>query len=156
MPPRELLAAGRREVTGYGGELIDGRVAGIEPVGTEDGKPLFEVVLEAAPSLRARRLIVTTGLGDEVSDVPGVRERWGRDLLHCPYCHGNEVRDQPLGVLGGTLAAVDARAPRQAVVSRPRLLRHGRPMAEQREQSPRAASASWTRPSPGWSWRPTA
>ncbi len=46
MPPRELLAAGRREVTGYGGELIDGRVAGIEPSGTEDGKPLFEVVLD--------------------------------------------------------------------------------------------------------------
>ena len=66
MPPRELLAAGRREVAGYGGDLIDGRVAGIEPSGTEDGKPLFEVVLETGPSLRARRLIVTTGLRDEV------------------------------------------------------------------------------------------
>ena len=33
--------------------------------------------------------------------MPGLRERWGRDLLHCPYCHGHEVRDQPLGVLGG-------------------------------------------------------
>ncbi|MEJ7718938.1 MAG: hypothetical protein WKF58_00030 [Ilumatobacteraceae bacterium] len=36
----------------------------------------------------------------ELPDIPGVRERWGRDLLHCPYCHGWEVRDQPLGVLG--------------------------------------------------------
>ena len=135
MPPRELLAAGRREVTGYGGELIDGRVAGIEPFGTEDGKPLFEVVLEAAPSLRARRLIVTTGLGDEVSDVPGVRERWGRDLLHCPYCHGHEVRDQPLGVLGGTLEAVThAHLVRQWSADLV-YFSHGRaPMAEQREQ----------------------
>jgi len=45
---------------------------------------------------------VTTGLRDEIPDIPGVRQRWGRDLLHCPYCHGYEVRDQPLGVLGGT------------------------------------------------------
>ena len=55
-----------------------------------------------AQSLRARRVLVTTGLRDELPDIPGVRERWGRDLLHCPYCHGYEVRDQPLGVLGGT------------------------------------------------------
>ena len=51
-------------------------------------------------------MLVTTGLRDELPDVPGVRERWGRDLLHCPYCHGYEVRDQPLGVLGGTPEAV--------------------------------------------------
>ena len=43
---------------------------------------------------------MATGVGDELPDVPGVRQRWGKDLLHCPYCHGWEVRDQPLGVLG--------------------------------------------------------
>ena len=46
-------------------------------------------------------MLVTTGLRDDLPDIPGVRERWGRDLLHCPYCHGYEVRDRPLGVLGG-------------------------------------------------------
>ena len=51
-------------------------------------------------------MLVTTGLRDELPDIPGVRERWGRDLLHCPYCHGYEVRDQPLGVLGGTPEAL--------------------------------------------------
>jgi thioredoxin reductase len=56
--------------------------------------------------LRARRLLVATGLRDELPEVPGVRERWGRDLLHCPYCHGYEVRDQPLGLLGGKPEAV--------------------------------------------------
>jgi thioredoxin reductase len=106
MPPRELLAAGRREVAGYGGHLIDGPVTKIEPSGAEDGNPLFEIVVDDGPLLRARRLIVTTGLRDEIPDIPGVRERWGRDLLHCPYCHGYEVRDQPLGVLGGTPEAV--------------------------------------------------
>ena len=54
----------------------------------------------------ARRVLVTTGLRDDLPDIPGVRERWGRDLLHCPYCHGYEVRDRPLGVLGGNPESV--------------------------------------------------
>src|ERR671938_893885 len=45
-------------------------------------------------------MLIATGLTDELPQVPGVRERWGGDVLHCPYCHGYEVRDQPLGVLG--------------------------------------------------------
>ena len=102
MPPRELLAAGRREVSSYGGDLIDGRVSRIEPLSVEDGSPMFDVVVDDGSPLRTRRLIVTTGLSDEIPEIPGARDRWGRDLLHCPYCHGHEVRDQPLGVLGGT------------------------------------------------------
>ena len=58
------------------------------------------------PDLHTRRVLVTTGLRDELPDLPGIGERWGRDLLHCPYCHGHEVRDQPLGVLGGTPEAL--------------------------------------------------
>jgi thioredoxin reductase len=96
--PRDLLVAGRAEVSGYGGALIDDTVVGIDPG--------FTVRLATGTELRARQLIVATGLRDEVPDIPGVRERWGRDLLHCPYCHGYEVRDQPLGVLGGTAEAV--------------------------------------------------
>ena len=92
MPPRELLAAGRAEVSGYGGRLIDDTVVAIEPG--------FHVRLASGAHLRTRRVLVATGLRDELPDIPGVRERWGRDLLHCPYCHGYEVRDQPLGVLG--------------------------------------------------------
>jgi thioredoxin reductase len=98
MPPRELLAAGRAEVAGYGGSLIDDTVVAIEPG--------FQVRLASGAHLRARRVLVATGLRDELPDIPGVRERWGRDLLHCPYCHGYEVRDQPLGVLGGSPEAV--------------------------------------------------
>ena len=44
---------------------------------------------------------------DELPDIPGARERWGRDFLHCPYCHGWEVRDQPIGVLGTGPGSVD-------------------------------------------------
>jgi thioredoxin reductase len=94
MPPRDLLAAGRAEVAGYGGCLIDDTVVDVEPG--------FQVRLANVSPLRARRVLVATGLCDEQPEISGVRERWGRDLLHCPYCHGYEVRDQPLGVLGGT------------------------------------------------------
>ena len=102
MSPRDLLAAGRDEVQGYGGELIAGTVAGVV-AGTG---PRFRVTLTDGPQLDARRVLLATGLRDELPDIPGVRERWGRDLLHCPYCHGYEVRDQPLGVLGGRPDAV--------------------------------------------------
>jgi thioredoxin reductase len=98
MPPRELLAAGRTEVAGYGGHFIDDTVAGIERG--------FRVHLAAAGALSARRLLVATGLRDDLPAIPGLAERWGRDVLHCPYCHGYEVRDRPLGVLGGTPDAV--------------------------------------------------
>lgn len=92
MSPADLLAAGRAEVTGYGVELINDRVETIEPG--------FVVHLAGGRLLRARRILVTTGVTDGLPEIPGVRERWGRDLLHCPYCHGWEVRDQALGVLG--------------------------------------------------------
>ena len=92
MPPADLLAVGRAEVTAYGVELIRDQVAAIEPG--------FFVRLAGGRVLTARRILMATGVTDELPDIPGVRERWGRDLLHCPYCHGWEVRDQPLGVLG--------------------------------------------------------
>jgi thioredoxin reductase len=50
--------------------------------------------------------LVATGLQDELPDIPGLRERWARDVLHCPYCHGYEVKDKALGVLGGSEQAV--------------------------------------------------
>jgi thioredoxin reductase len=79
-------------MTGYGVELVEDHVVGIE-----DG---FLVRLAGGQVLTARRILVATGVRDELPEIPGVRERWGRDLLHCPYCHGWEVRDQPVGVLG--------------------------------------------------------
>jgi thioredoxin reductase len=99
MPPAELLAAGRAEVAAYGVEVVQGRVAAIDPG--------FAVHLAGSRSLRARRLLIATGVHDELPEIPGVRERWGRDLLHCPYCHGWEVRDRPLGVLGTRPGSVE-------------------------------------------------
>ena len=98
--PSELLAAGRAEVAGYGGQIISDNVASVERVESQSERIGFRVALTNGGSVHARRLLVTTGLVDELPDIPGVAERWGRDVLHCPYCHGWEVRDQAIGILG--------------------------------------------------------
>ncbi|MFF5246408.1 FAD-dependent oxidoreductase [Streptosporangium sp. NPDC000095] len=95
MPPSELVAAGRAEVTRYGGEIMQGDVVAAERLDTGG----FRVAVDGGISVAADRLLVTTGLVDELPEVPGLRERWGREVLHCPYCHGWEVRDQAIGVL---------------------------------------------------------
>ena len=92
MPPADFLAAGRAEAANYGVELIDDHVVGIDPG--------FAVRLATGRTVSGRRLLVSTGLRDQIPNIAGAQERWGRDLLHCPYCHGWEVRDRRLGVLG--------------------------------------------------------
>lgn len=104
-PPAELLAEGRREVALYGGEFTTGKVVSAEH-GDGGG---FRVTLDDGRSFAASRLLVTTGLTDELPGVPGLASRWGREVLHCPYCHGWEVRDQAVGVLAtGPLAVHQA------------------------------------------------
>ncbi|GAB2688279.1 NAD(P)/FAD-dependent oxidoreductase [Thalassiella azotivora] len=99
-PPAELSARGRDEVTRYGGVLTPGEVVAARATG-DVTTPRFTVTLDDGREVSSRRLLVTTGLVDELPDVPGLRERWGHDVLHCPYCHGWEVRDQRLVVLAG-------------------------------------------------------
>jgi thioredoxin reductase len=94
-PPRELVELGREEVAGYGGRIVDAAVEQVVRVSSS-----FQVRLDSDLSVSARRLVVATGLRDELPEIPGLRERWARDVLHCPYCHGFEVRERILGVLG--------------------------------------------------------
>jgi thioredoxin reductase (NADPH) len=96
-PPSELIAIGREEVATYGGQFASGTVSSARAVNADGAG--FQVALTDGQAVSARRLLVTTGLADELPGVPGVAERWGRDVLHCPYCHGWEVRDQRIGVL---------------------------------------------------------
>jgi thioredoxin reductase len=99
MAPADLLAAARAEVRGYGVEILDDEVVEV----TKN----FTLRLAGGRTMTARRLLLATGAVDDLPDIPGARERWGRDLLHCPYCHGWEVRDQPIGVLGTHSGSVD-------------------------------------------------
>jgi thioredoxin reductase len=96
-PPAELYALAREQVSAYDAvelrpaEAVDARVEG-------DG---FVVILgDDQGDVRARALILATGMDYEVPDVPGFREHWGRAVFHCPFCHGWEVRDRPLVVYG--------------------------------------------------------
>ena len=100
VPPAELYALGRKEVAGYGGEFATGPV--VKAARDEDA---FTVELADGTTYEGRRLLVTTGLTDVLPDVRGLAERWGRDVLHCPYCHGWEVRDQAIGVLATSAMA---------------------------------------------------
>ncbi|MFD1813346.1 NAD(P)/FAD-dependent oxidoreductase [Rhodococcus gannanensis] len=94
MPPGELLRIGRGEIAGYGAEFLDGTVREV----ARDGSG-FVVATATGERIAARQVLVTSGLVDELPDVPGLADRWGREVLHCPYCHGWEVRDRPVGIL---------------------------------------------------------
>ncbi len=109
-PPAELLAAGRAEVAGYGVRVLSATATSARRLAGEaadaPGRARFQVDLADGRAVRARRLVVTTGLVDELPELDGLAERWGRDVLHCPYCHGWEVRDQAIGVLATGPTAV--------------------------------------------------
>jgi thioredoxin reductase len=92
--PLELLRIGRGEVESYGGAIVEGEAV---KASRKDGG--FTVELADGSTVDGRRLLVATGVTDELPDIAGVAQRWGKDVLHCPYCHGWEVRDQSIGVL---------------------------------------------------------
>ena len=129
-PPSEILAAGREDLAKYGGHAQTGRVTGL----SRDGERFAVQIGDRA--VTARRLLVATGLRDELPDVPGLTARWGIDVLHCPYCHGWEVRDQRIGILAtGPAAAHQALLFRQ-LSRHVTVLAHTAPelACEQREQ----------------------
>jgi thioredoxin reductase len=101
--PRELLALGRAEAEGYG---VDFR----NTLATEthrDGQG-FTIELEDGEALAARRIILATGVSDTLPEVAGLEGYWGKNALHCPYCHGWEVRDRDIAVLGSQFAVHQA------------------------------------------------
>jgi thioredoxin reductase/SAM-dependent methyltransferase len=102
IPPGELLAIGRAEASSYGAQIRTGAAVS---AATVDGG--FVVTLADGDTVQARRLLVASGLVDELPDLPGLAPRWGRDVLHCPYCHGYEVRDRRIGVLADGTRAVE-------------------------------------------------
>ena len=90
LPPSELTAVGRAEVRSYGVEVLAGRA--VDVTRTDDGR--FRVELVGGHTIVARRVLAATGLVDELPDIEGLAERWGGDVIHCPFCHGYEVRDR--------------------------------------------------------------
>jgi thioredoxin reductase len=98
-PPHEILSEAVRQLKAYPTiSFVTG-----EALNARKTDPGFEVELAGGRYESARRLILATGLRDELPQLPGMPERWGATVLHCPYCHGYEVRDQLLGVLASHL-----------------------------------------------------
>ncbi|MDU0369893.1 NAD(P)/FAD-dependent oxidoreductase [Hymenobacter endophyticus] len=98
--PAELLRLGREQLAPYTTvEIRAGRVTAIQQVGS-----YFELMLEGESgrisAVTARKVLLATGVEDELPPIDGMRDLWGRGVLHCPYCHGWEVRNQPLAVYG--------------------------------------------------------
>ena len=107
-PPSEILRRGREQVRQYGGRVVNGEVVSAEPAApSADGDLRFTVTLADGRSITARRILVATGLTDVLPEVPGLAEHWGRAVVHCPYCHGWEVRDEPIGILATGPVSID-------------------------------------------------
>jgi thioredoxin reductase len=100
--PADILATGRAEVLAYptASFLAD---EATHARAVDDG---FELTLASGSTVAARRLVLATGVADELPGIPGLRERWGVSVLHCPYCHGYEVADRRFGVLARSEMAV--------------------------------------------------
>ena len=106
-PPMEILQRGREQVRQYGGRVVQGEVASAEPAApSADGDLRFIVTLADGRSVTARRILVATGLTDVLPDMPGLTDHWGHSLVHCPFCHGWEVHDEPIGVLATGPASI--------------------------------------------------
>jgi thioredoxin reductase len=102
-PPEALYRTGRDELAAYPSvEIRGGHV-----VGAIDQGGTFDLGLDDGSRERARRVLLATGMDYRLPEVPGVAERWGRSVFHCPFCHGWEVRDRPLGVLDRGATAVE-------------------------------------------------
>lgn len=94
-PPHVILSEAIRQLRAYPTfDLVQG-----EALTARQAEGGFTVALADGREERAARLILATGLKDELPPIPGLRERWGVTVLHCPYCHGYEVGDRALGVL---------------------------------------------------------
>ena len=103
--PAKLGEIGRTEAAVYGVQVVAGSATSATVIDEPgEGQPRFTVTIAGqdggARTVWARRLLLTTGLVDVLPDIPGVVQRWGRDVLHCPFCHGWEVRDHAVGVIG--------------------------------------------------------
>ncbi|UKA67196.1 NAD(P)/FAD-dependent oxidoreductase [Arthrobacter sp. FW306-05-C] len=108
MSPRDLLAAGREELARYGGAMTSGFVRQ-----ASRGEDQFILAMNGGSTRTARRLLIASGIVDELPELPGVADRWGRDVLYCPYCHGWEIRNKKIGVL-----AADSHSVLQALTFR--------------------------------------
>ncbi len=94
--PFAMIAQAREKLLAYPSVTF---VEGEAVAARRDDDGLFSADLKFQETLRATKLVLATGGEDVLPDIPGLSERWGVSVLHCPYCHGYELGSRPLGVL---------------------------------------------------------
>jgi len=97
VPPLEFLAMGRKELERY--DTVSLRQVEVVEASCAPDKQ-FDVTLATGENIRSRKLLIATGVVDNLPTIEGFRELYGRSVFHCPYCDGWEVRDQPLAIYG--------------------------------------------------------
>ncbi|BDD82290.1 thioredoxin reductase [Tsukamurella pulmonis] len=103
--PLELVARGRAEASRYGAHVMHAAVSAARSL--RDGG--FTVDLDDGTSVRADQLLLATGVQDDLPAISGLAQRWGRDVVHCPYCHGWEIRGTRIALLAtGPVSAMQA------------------------------------------------
>jgi thioredoxin reductase len=94
IPPEELRTLGREEVMNYGAEFRDTKVTDVSK-----DNDRFTSTLDTGETVTSRKVILATGVRDNLPETDGFKEFWGSGVYHCPYCHGYEARGEPLGVI---------------------------------------------------------
>lgn len=123
-PPAELRAAARAELRAY--DTVDVRAVGAERVAPDEGG--YAADLADGSTVRARGLVLATGLRDTLPDKPGLAGLWGREAAHCPFCHGHEYAGRSVAVLGAGPAAGHLTRIMAPVASRLTVLADGAPL----------------------------
>ena len=95
VPPDQIAATARAQLLRYDSVTwVEG-----EAVAVTGGPDAFEVTLAGGSRHQGRRLVLATGVRDRLPDIPGLAERWGKSVFHCPYCHGYEIGTGRIGVI---------------------------------------------------------
>ena len=100
--PVDLVAKGRQEAEAYGVQFVDASVVSAQDDGRAPETLSFILETSVGVSIEAQRIVIATGLSDVLPDIPGLADGWGETVIHCPYCHGYEVRGENIGIIGTT------------------------------------------------------
>ncbi|TSI19585.1 NAD(P)/FAD-dependent oxidoreductase [Brevibacterium aurantiacum] len=132
--PLDLIAKGRQEAEAYGVQFIDATVLSANKRTQAPETLGFNLETSVGISIEAKRIIIATGLTDVLPDIPGLADGWGETVLHCPYCHGYEVRGQNIGIIGTTAMSYHQAMMFSQISDRVTFLRHNAPAPDEAQR----------------------
>lgn len=125
--PLDLVARGRQEAEAYGVQFLDASVVSAQNDGQAPESLGFVLETSAGVSIEAKRIVIATGLTDVLPEIPGLADGWGETVIHCPYCHGYEVRGENIGIIGTTAMSYHQAMMFSQLSDRVTFLRHDAP-----------------------------